>query len=101
VTVGTVSGKDAQQAQAELVRRQINAIKEQTEEIRSFNKGSEKTNRGVLLFTAVLLFVGLVQIIVTILASNISTNWKGVLAVSAIGFIVFIMWKLDKEVGNQ
>jgi hypothetical protein len=68
--VGTPSGLKSQQAQAELIRRQIVEMRKNNEATNRFNKTTEKYNNVTIDLTFVLLFVSFLQVVYAIFLSG-------------------------------
>lgn len=84
VVIGTPSGLRAQHAQAELVRRNTEALKESS-------RTSEKYSDVMIVFSLLLFFVAMLQLVATFFASDKPWYVAFILTVFFLGCIALVM----------
>lgn len=88
--IGTTSGQKAQHAQAELIRRLM-------ETIRDANETTTKYSKVMLAFTFVLFVISLLQLVTTIFTLNFNTPIRVLMVGISFFILVWVFWRIDKE----
>ncbi len=92
--VGTQSGLKAQLSQAELLRRN-------TEALREFSRTSERYSDAILELTILLILIAIFQLVATIQSIQGSSYSKLIMSLIFLGYILFILYKIFGWFGNK
>ncbi len=95
--VGTISGLKSQEAQAELNKRLIESLKNLSNKLDESAQDTEKYNFVIVNLTIAMMFLAVVQVVVSVLALNATWLIRGLYVLIALVVIVLTLKNMKKR----